>query len=339
MAQQFQPRRNTALLTAYDELDDEKTNFSQELPDAVSVSPWGSVATFGCAALAFGAEAAGMLGASAEPELSWALAGVNAAIAVGVALRLGFFRALAYLSIPLQIGALVWLGRDAPFSPVAFLGVLFPLATLIGTVAEPGMARRLAGFLVCAALLGGRAFILQVEPARDSNEARLEALRTLGVSVELPAGFQLPRPGKQSPSPLPLPRPDGRRSAIAFSGNGGELVGFVLAERARAESTAQKQITQLAEDLLDSLQAVPDDAALDFAPGDFAQTAHVSVLFRRTINGVDQKGVLLVAANAAGNVVGGAVIGPSVSETRLRLSARTLFTSVKLPSSRAADAP
>lgn len=334
----YQQSRNTALLSDFDELDDEKTTFSQELPDAVSVRPLSAGVTFLCAAAAFFFEARGALGVPREPMLMYGLAALDLAIGIGILLRLGLFRALAYLTVPVHIAALMWAARDVPFSGLAITGVLFPLATLIGTVLEPGTVRRLAGLAICIVLLGGRAWLVLQSPAQDSVPRRLEALAEFGVGVSLPPDFTF-LDGTSRREPLVrLPPPSSRTASVDLASSSGEFHALIWVERQRSERGIEKQVAELASKLLGELDAYAEEGRLDFAPGQFSGTTHVSVLFRREAAGRDQKGMLLVAAQPGGDaLVASAVVAPSASDTLLRLNAAKVFTSIRLrPDSAAA---
>ena len=102
------------------------------------------------------------------------------------------------------------------------------------------------------------------------------------------------------------------------------------AEKVRADRKLEKQLGELAERLLGELDAYSEDGRLDFAPGEFAGTPHVSVLFRREAGGNDQKGMLIVAAAPDGPLVGAAVVTSSASDTLLRLNAAKVFTAVRM---------
>jgi hypothetical protein len=305
---------------------EEQTNIATALPDAVTTHPYAAASMFGVAAVAFGAEGAGVLGRIHEDTFLLVLAGLYLAIGIGIGLRLGLLRGLGYIVVPFHIGLILWIGRRQPLHPAVIAGVLFPLATLVGMVKEPGALRRAAGLMLAVGVLFMRAFITVAAPPPDDRAE----LRKAGGTLTLPPGFQfLVLPADRKNVPLPV---GSSRAMVCFASGQGDSVGFLVIEPRAPGETGEDAAANYANRLAGELGFELEGSPLDFAPGALGRAPHASYAFQSNYRGVARQGILIAVQASSGRMVGAAYMVPYTMGAVLRAGALRVFSSVSFES-------
>jgi hypothetical protein len=310
----------------------EHTDFDYQLPDVLGLHPYAAAATFAVAALAFGLEAAGVVGSGAQAPLRWALALVNALLAGGIALRLSISRLFAYMLVPVQIVAVLWIGRAQPLDPTVIFGVLFFVAAVAGMILEPERTRRIGALVVAIVLVGGRLWGVANHPEADPEQAAHARLARLGVGITLPPGLVVLDSARAEELLPLLPAPSAPAAVLPFADPSRDFAGYLLVEQQptghRAALDPLNVFTHRVLSTLD-VQEPPEELAL-FEDG-LAGLERRLLGLRLRVNGQDRRAALVTARSSEGPFLALLVLVPASQTTVLRATTFRILKGISYP--------